>query len=29
MGIADLSYGLSMFNAFFKHFNEIDESLEG
>lgn len=29
MGIADLSHGLLMFNSFFKHFNEIDESLEG
>eukprot|EP00986_Skeletonema_menzelii_P012357 scaffold6802_cov144-Skeletonema_menzelii.AAC.6 len=29
MGIADLTYGLSVFRSFFKHFNEIDESLEG
>ena len=29
MGIADLTHGLNMFNSFFKHFNEVDESLEG
>ena len=29
MGIADLTYGLSVFRSFFQNFNEIDESLEG
>ena len=29
MGVADLTHGFSIFNAFFRHFNEIDESLEG
>ena len=29
MGIADLTHGLSFFNSFFTHFNDIDESLEG
>lgn len=29
MGIADLTHGMSMFRSFFKHFNAIDDSLEG
>eukprot|EP00956_Cyclotella_meneghiniana_P014701 scaffold22130_cov62-Cyclotella_meneghiniana.AAC.5 len=29
MGTADLTHGFNLFNAFFKHFNEIDECLEG
>lgn len=29
MGIADLTHGLDLFKSFFKHFNELDNSMEG
>lgn len=29
MGIADLTHGLELFQAFFKHFREVDDCLEG
>lgn len=29
MGIADLTHGMNLFRSFFKHFNSIDECLEG
>jgi len=29
MGIADLTHGLNLFKAFFKHFNELDNCMEG
>ena len=28
MGVDDLTHGLDLFKAFFKHFREIDDSIE-